>query len=69
MASGNVSHAFVDQNDNGMRANIFDNNTWRSQVPYGLETGSLYGQDSDDEDCTYASKEHDDDEHQTAMII
>ena len=49
VADGNVSHAFLYNNDNCMTEYIFDNSTSRSPVLYDAELRSSHGQDNDDE--------------------
>ena len=57
LAGGEVSHAFLYNNDNGKREYIFDSNIWRSQVPYAAEPGSAHGQYNDAEYCAYTNEE------------
>ena len=64
VADGEVSHGFLYNSDNDMTDYIFDNNTWRAQVPYDAEPGSSHGQDNDDEYCAYTSAEDVDDQEQ-----
>jgi hypothetical protein len=64
VAGGVVAHAILYNTDNGMREYIFDNNTWRPQVPYAAEPGTTHCQDNDDEYCAYTIEADDNDEEQ-----
>ena len=57
---GEVPHAFLNKNDNGMREYIFDHNTWRPQAAYDAELGTSDGRDNRDEYCSYTSEAYDD---------